>query len=158
VALIAAFEVAAVAAQESGGAGLMWRKPDVVIGDSYLQRWHLVPRNRLLNVYLHRFTGSDDDRALHDHPWPSMSLLLRGGMTEHFRTPGGERWRTLPWLRPVFRRAEFAHRLALRHGPAWTLFITGPKVREWGFLCAGGWRHWSAFTDETGQRVGRGCD
>lgn len=44
--------------------------------------------------------------------------------------------------------------------PAITLFITGPRVREWGFWCPKiGWRHWRVFTDpdNTGQ-IGRGCD
>ena len=32
-----------------------------------------------------------------------------------------------------------------------TLFIRGPKLREWGFHCASGWRHHSDFHT-------RGCD
>lgn len=32
--------------------------------DPYLLRWYIIP----LNVYLHKFMRSDDDRALHDHP------------------------------------------------------------------------------------------
>lgn len=140
----------------------MIRKPDVVIGEGYLQRWYLVPRNRFFNVYLHRFTGSDDDRALHDHPWHSVSFLVRGalreiravklnGLTVHAT-------RAVPRILPVFRRATLAHRLELVAGPAWTIFITGPKIREWGFRCPHGWRHWMDFTDETGHHIGRGCE
>lgn len=140
----------------------MKRSPDVVIGIDYLDRWYLVPRNRWLNVYLHRFRGSDDDRALHDHPWWSLSFLLAGHMVEHYRTdardPVLQRERWVPWLFPVLRSARFAHRLEVVEGPVWTLFITGPRVREWGFFCPAGWRHWSAFTDPSGNRIGRGCE
>lgn len=44
----------------------------------YLTRWHLIPRNRFFNVYLHFFVHGDDDRALHDHAWNSWSLILDG--------------------------------------------------------------------------------
>lgn len=49
----------------------------------YLTRWHVLPRNKWLNVYLHRFVHGDDDRALHDHPWHSASLILDGRYIEH---------------------------------------------------------------------------
>ena len=44
----------------------------------YLTRWHVLPRNKWFNIYLHRFIHGDDDRALHDHPWHSASLILDG--------------------------------------------------------------------------------
>lgn len=140
------------------------RAPDFVIGGDaspYLERWHLIPRNRLLNVYLHQFLRSDDDRAPHDHPWANLSWLLSGRYDEH--TPRGVRTRRQGAL--VVRRASSLHRIELTHGPVWTLFVTGPKVREWGFACpsssnAGGWRHWRDFTsaDDGGATVGKGCD
>ena len=61
----------------TGRATLTWlgslhrRPPDFVIGGAdrpYMRRWYLVPKNTQLNVYLHHFRRSDDDRALHDHP------------------------------------------------------------------------------------------
>ena len=48
-----------------------WPIKPKVIGKNYLSRWHIIPRNRYFNIYLHKFVGSDDDRALHDHPWRS---------------------------------------------------------------------------------------
>ncbi|MGE4307333.1 MAG: hypothetical protein AB7E24_25275 [Novosphingobium sp.] len=33
--------------------GIMQRSPDFVIGDNYLRRWWVVPRNRFCNAYLH---------------------------------------------------------------------------------------------------------
>jgi len=132
----------------------MRRAPDLRIGDDYLWRWYLIPRNRFFNIYLHRFAKSDDDRALHDHPWFSVSFLLRGEMLEHHFNGR----RHIPWLRPVFRSAKFAHRLELVQGPVWTLFITGPRIREWGFYCPQGWRHWTDFATLDGSQIGKGCD
>jgi hypothetical protein len=59
----------------------------------------------------------------------------------------------------VYRGPEFAHRLELIDGePAETLFITGPKIRSWGFHCPKGWVHWRDFVaqGDTGA-VGNGC-
>jgi hypothetical protein len=138
--------------------------PDLVVGGSdspYLLRWYVIPRNPLCNVYLHKFLRDDDDRALHDHPWPSVSFLLMGELWEVYKC--GEvsnHFRKLPWLKPVYRPAEFAHRLMLSitHEPAWTLFITGRKVREWGFWCPQGFKHWRDFVapDDSG-KIGKGC-
>lgn len=137
-------------------------KPHVTIGINYLERWHLIPRNRFLNIYLHKFSGSDDDRALHDHPWPSVSFLLKGELREFYRV--GERGkfklnanRTIKRFRPVFRSARHAHRLDLIGDTAWTLFITGPKLREWGFLCPNGWKHWTKMSTPDGKPIG-GCN
>ena len=115
--------------------------PDRVIGGDYLQRWYLLPRNHWCNVYLHKFGRSDDDRALHDHPWYSVSLLLKGELLEH----SFNRKRHIPWLWPVCRSAKFAHRLELVKGPVWTLFITGPRIRKWGFYAPHGWCYWRHF-------------
>lgn len=134
------------------------REPDFVIGtadDPYLRRWWLIPRNRFFNIYLHQVLRNDDDRALHDHPWWNVSVILKSGYYEI--TPKGRFRRRCPGL--VFRRATAAHRLELiDNKPAWSLFITGPKIREWGFLCPKGWRHWSEFTKPGNKgEVGIGC-
>jgi hypothetical protein len=60
---------------------LLSRQPHQIINNSqhpYLQRWYLLPRNRRLNIYLHRFVASDDPVGLHDHPWWFASLILHG--------------------------------------------------------------------------------
>lgn len=111
------------------------RPPDAVIGDNYLSRWYVIPRNRFFNIYMHKFTGSDDDRALHDHPWYSLSFLLKGELKEHMF----HKVRFVPWLFPILRSAKMAHRLELIKGPAVTLFITGPKIRAWGFHFPSNW-------------------
>lgn len=68
------------------------RPPDFIIGGSnrpYMLRWWLIRRNRFFNIYLHKFLRSDDDRALHDHPWLNMSYLLDGEYIEHSILAGG---------------------------------------------------------------------
>jgi hypothetical protein len=138
------------------------RDADAYIGgreDTYLVRWWLIPRNRFFNIYLHHFQRSDDDRALHDHPWWNISILLRGAYTEHTINAGGVNIRTVrsagDWK---FRYASEAHRIELHDGPCWTLFVTGPRIREWGFHCPQGWRHWRIFTNPTNSHVvGLGC-
>jgi hypothetical protein len=134
------------------------REPDQIIGGKerpYMLRWWVIPRNRFFNIYLHHFLRSDDDRALHDHPWWNLSILLRGRYLEHTR----DRIRLRHAGCMVLRRATCAHRIELIDGPVWTLFLTGPKIRSWGFHCPQGWRHWRKFTaaDDPGA-VGQGCD
>ena len=137
------------------------RPPDVVIGapgDPYMRRWWLIPRNPILNVYLHEICRDDAD-VPHDHPWPSLSFLIRGRLGEWFAVPNGQCHREIRRWRPVWRGSRFAHRLVLPgRESAWTIFITGPRLREWGFLCPRGWVHWKEFTapGAPGQ-IGRGC-
>lgn len=152
-------------------ARLTRRDPDFIIGGAeqpYLKRWWLIPRNRVFNIYLHNMLRDDDDRALHDHPWWNVSIILRGGYDEHMpKFP-----REWPWNRDlavqarragqiVLRRANAVHRLTLPTGNAesWSLFITGPVVRHWGFWCPNGWRFWREFVDgRDAGAVGRGCE
>ncbi len=140
------------------------REPDFIVaptGEPYMLRWYVIPRNRYLNVYLHSFLRSDDDRALHDHPWASLSICLENQYTEYIAGAEGkiERIETRRTGDVVFRSAARAHRVHLHAGPARTLFVTGPKVRTWGFHCPKGWRPWQEFCEpgEKG-RIGRGCD
>lgn len=138
------------------------REPDVIIGgadSAYMRRWWLIPRNRYFNIYLHHFLRSDDDRALHDHPWWNLSILLRGRYVEHTISAGGINQKTErrsgQWK---FRSATSAHRIELIDGPCWTVFLTGPNIRSWGFHCPRGWVHWKQFTKpENPGEIGRGC-
>ena len=142
------------------------RAPDFIIGGHehpYLLRWWLIPRNRFFNIYLHKFMRSDDDRAFHDHPWLWCSILLRGSYVEWSHPRVGD-----ALLAHVERfnagtirihRARYAHRLVVdQDASCWTLFITGPRTREWGFHCPNGWVPWFKFTnpDDPGA-VGKGC-
>lgn len=160
------------------------RAPDFIIGghdDPYLIRWYITPWRRWLDtppeqrrwwqwrwlskwlptIYLHEFRRSDDDRALHDHPWLfNASVLLSGQYTEHTIAAGGiHRRQVLTAGDTRFRWGAAPHRVELTDGDCHTLFVTGPVVRRWGFHCPdAGWVHWRDFTapDDAGA-VGRGC-
>lgn len=139
------------------------RKPDVLIGkagDTYMERWWVIPRNPVFNIYLHHFLRSDDDRALHDHPWFNASILLNGRYVEHTVAAGGVNRRVEYQAGAIkLRGPRYAHRIELIDGPCWSLFITGPKQREWGFHCPHGWRPWQQFVDSKNSgHIGRGCD
>jgi len=139
------------------------RDPDFVVGgraDPYLLRWWIIPRNRWFNIYLHEFRRSDDDRALHDHMYLNLSILLDGEYVEHGIQQGGVRTHVLrkagDW---VVRLPSRAHRIELLGRRTTTLFITGPRVRQWGFHCPNGWVHWKKFVDERDSgAIGKGCD
>lgn len=132
------------------------RRPDVIIGDDYLRRWWIAPRNRGTNVYLHEILRSDDERAMHDHPWQWTSFIIEGGYIEH--TPDGRFERKAGDI--VVKQATDLHRLVIPEGGrAVTLFTTGPIIREWGFACPQGWRHWRDFTaSDDPSQVGKGCE
>jgi hypothetical protein len=138
----------------------MLTESDVAIGgreDPYMLRWYIIPRNRWFNIYLHQFHRSDDDRALHDHPWWSLSLNLWGTMIEHQKD---DKRRLVETGDIIFRSATFAHRLELPNRiPAMTIFMTGPRIRTWGFHCPNGWRDWRVFTNPNDSSIiGPGCD
>lgn len=131
----------------------MWINPHLKIiledGGHYLYRWHLIPRNKWFNVYLHK-TMLDDHRVLHDHPWDNISIVLKGGYWE--TTPIKKEIQhdvyynghLIKWRHPgsiIRRKAEWSHRLSLFNGrPSWSLFITFRERRNWGFHTKYGWK------------------
>lgn len=122
------------------------REPDFVIGPHrnppYIRRWWVIPRNKFFNIYLHEVQQDDDDRALHDHPWYNMSYVVEGGYNEV--TPRG--WFPLLAGQVRFRRATALHRLELLGGKRTvTFFVTGPRIRDWGFDTPSGWIAWKDF-------------
>lgn len=140
---------------------VMHRSPDIQIGKAnpkgpYLNRWYLIPRNKYFNIYLHEFLRDDNDEALHDHPWWSLSFLLQGHLQEQRQTNAKMHYIAEGSI--VFRKAEFAHRLMIPitndsnffSKPLYskrpiTLFMTGPVIRPWGFHCLTGWVPWEKF-------------
>ena len=145
-------------------ARVMRRPANFVIGEHdqpYLVRWWVIPRNRFFNVYLHQFYRSDDDRALHDHPWWNVSLVLVGEYIEHRILAGGIHTMTRRKAGSlVARMARTAHRIELLpDSTCTTLFLAGPRVRDWGFHCLRGWVPWQRFTKAgAAGEIGAGCD
>lgn len=112
-------------AEEINGAG---RCP------TYLWRWILFS-TRWFKVYLHKFTGGDWSRDLHDHPKKFISVGLWGSYLEE-TVEGFKRYRA-PWIRTF--PAEHRHRLSTPWGICWTLVIVLKTVRAWGFWHKGRW-------------------
>lgn len=153
---------------QSWAQDVMLRKPDFVIGNPerpYMRRWWVVPRNAWCNVYLHEILRSDDDRALHDHVGDNTSFIIEGEYDEVL--PDNRVWPNLGTHtirraagETVYRQADWPHRLEVPEGVerVLSLFIVGPKIREWGFHCPNGWVHWERFTaGAQGELVGAGC-
>ena len=127
---------------------------DRVENEPYLERYYLFlrERNRFpFNVFLHKFLKSDPD-DVHDHPWPYATLILKGGYWEwipHFDTVGRKTGEYQVWRGPGHFRVSKAnsfHRIELDPDiTAWTLFMPGPKQRDWGFLVKNQWIQWEQY-------------
>lgn len=118
-------------------------------GELYLRRW-IIFECPLFGIYLHNILLPDDDRHLHDHPWPFASIVLRGYYIEEL--PGNSWGRLVQRLN--CKRSTDAHRIRLvGSARCWTLVLRGRKCREWGFHTEGGW----VEADEYQRRLERGA-
>jgi len=131
---------------------------------TYNAVWYREPFKWLLQrfdiaIRVHEILTSDDrDRGFHDHPWPYITIILKGGYIEV--TPiyvdgiyTGERRKYYAPGSILFRRAQSWHSLELPYAtspldgdvmpngrggwqeePCTTLFITFKYVQKWGFL------------------------
>jgi len=123
---------------------------DRVDNEPYLERYYVLfntRQHKVFNIYLHKFLKGDPD-DVHDHPWPYATLILSGGYYEwipQFTEDGKLNCEVRKWRGPGHFRIcspSSYHRIELKEGvTAWTLFITGPHKREWGFLVKNKWVH-----------------
>lgn len=123
-------------------------EPDHMIGrndEPYLRRWYMARNAQQGSIYLHQFLIGDESPHLHDHPWDWTALILDGRYREH--RPGGYAEHG-PGDVIGPRQAEDLHRIELIQGPVWTLFLTGPRRREWGFQTEAGWVPWQEYLGE----------
>ena len=121
---------------------------DRVSDEPYLERYYLFLKERSsfpFNIFLHKFLKSDPD-DVHDHPWPYATLILKGGYWEwipEFNAAGEKIGEVRKWRGPGHFRISSAtsyHRVELGNDvECWTLFMPGPKQREWGFLVQDQW-------------------
>jgi hypothetical protein len=125
-------------------------------GDLYMRRW-VAEIPALGGVRLHKIVRPDADRNLHDHPFDFVSIVLWGHYAERVAGLPGERVRRTGSIR--YFRAEHLHRITWgsffdrydpRHDgpPCWTLCISGPRRRVWGFHTAGGWVDYRTYLKE----------
>jgi hypothetical protein len=124
--------------------------------DPYLKRWYVI-RTEPFGLFIHKFIRSDEDRALHDHPWNFIIIPIWRGYIEHSQKKFVTVWRheaehmaqikRRVWpLMISIRPAEYQHRVELIEGkPAWSIFLRFKKRREWGFWPSGifyNWKQW----------------
>ena len=117
--------------------------PDRRTGADYMHRYYLFLKDRNwfpFNVTLHKIVRSDDP-IFHDHPWPYMTIVIKGGYYEHvpLTDSNGKKIGELSkWCGPgsiIKRKAHEMHYLELdAERPVTTLFFMGRQQREWGFL------------------------
>lgn len=114
----------------------------------YMNRYWLLPYGWLFKgksmldwaVRVHEILRSDED-TYHDHPWPYISVILRGGYFEVvpvFDKSGLYVGSKCKWYGPgsvLFRKAKSWHWLQVPGGETvWTLFITFNWQQKWGFM------------------------
>lgn len=107
---------------------------------TYLKRWYF--ETPWWSIRLHHWLAGDDPRYLHDHPWNFWTIVLWGKIYETTRF-GPNTSRTLldgfQWF-----NARYFHTVSVVK-PTWTLMITGPKTRYWGFLVDDKWMKSNKF-------------
>lgn len=127
------------------------RKPDVIVGEKYLKRWHIIPENPIFNIYYHEIRASDFDRHLHDHPFWWFSFMLRGSYIEH--TTKRVNGRSKGYF--TFKSPWRLHKLIMNdQDGANTIFITIFKIRKWGFQTEDGWVPNDKYLDKFGIQSG----
>lgn len=130
--------------------------------EPYLERYYIFLKDRKwfpFNVFIHKFLKSDPD-DVHDHPWPYATLILKGGYYEwvpEFDSNGKKINEIKLWRGPGhFRicRPTSYHRIEIDPNvTAWTMFMPGPKVREWGFLVNNVWIHNEQYLREQSEKA-----
>ena len=107
---------------------LKWSEPLGFPEKPYAKRW--VAEFGRFSVRLHHWFSSDDERAPHDHSWWFWTAILAGRYIDHsdegseVMFPGKVR----------FRPADHRHWVEIPSGKkCWTLLVTGPFVRPFGF-------------------------
>jgi hypothetical protein len=117
--------------------------PDRRTGSDYMHRYYIFLKDRKkfpFNVTIHKIVRSDDP-IFHDHPWPYITVILKGGYWEHtpvFNQQGKITSEKIVFKGPgsvIRRKAKDYHWLELNDDkPVTTMFFMGPQQREWGFL------------------------
>lgn len=115
----------------------------------YVRRWYV--ETPVGSIRIHHWLHSDDARALHDHTWWFWTFVLWGGYID--RTANGDERMKAPKM--AFRPANHAHTVQVDRGGCWTLLITGPQVRKWGFWVGKKWKKANKYFFENGMHV---CD
>lgn len=94
----------------------------------YFRRW-VIPLPLGYAIRIHNWLGEDDTRYLHDHPFWMVIICISGGYTDV--NDNGLDILRIGSIR--FRKATYKHSVTKPLPNTWTLLITGPDKRRWGF-------------------------
>lgn len=115
-----------------------WRSLDLIHdGRTFLRRRGLDSFDRV-GIFLHRIDGPDPGKDPHDHPWPFVTLILRGGYSEvvaDTRRAATSITTRRTWRRWSIHRMPLtvAHRIVAVEPGTISLVVRGRKSRRWGF-------------------------
>jgi hypothetical protein len=109
------------------------------------RRYHLFS-TPWFRCYLHRIFQADQDHHSHNHPWSFLGIILWGGYVERYTTvPVGADPLT---LKTDFRGrglgsvlwggGTYFHKIESMLRPTTSLFFTGIKTHEWGYMTLSG--------------------
>jgi hypothetical protein len=148
-------------------------RPREIIGPPdcpILTRWTLIKfASKGKKLLLHHFHPNADDRDLHDHPWPFVTIVLWGSYNDMkhcvcIAGRSGRAWSDCDLCdgtgfvvrehmrvgKVRYRSASHRHRTMVGPRGCWTLVITGPMQRDWGFWRDGRFWPWRSYEDEFG--------
>lgn len=110
---------------------IRWREPLGMFECPYAYRW--VFSLWLFSIRVHHFIRSDDKRHFHDHAWWFLTLVLKGGYVD-VSPEGRDVLKRFSWR---FRKAEHKHYVEVDKDGSWTILVTGPSIRKWGYWVEG---------------------
>jgi hypothetical protein len=144
-------------------------------GEPYLTRYYITGKNdRKLgegrSIFLHQFHSDDQGRELHNHPYAGTSYILKGGYFEERMfgigvpdsngefaafTPVTRTWYEPGDINEIPLNAFHRTDLGETGEECWTLFITGDRVKNWGFINRDT-KEFFAYMDKNEVREGNG--
>lgn len=112
--------------------------------ETYMERWWLKmwTAEDPISIRLHYIRRSDTDRAMHDHPWATTSIILDGHFVEvtpedQKQEPAKDRtnYKMIRYEQGsvISRKPTDRHRLIVPPGGVWTMFFMGAYEQMWGF-------------------------
>lgn len=99
----------------------------------YLWRLRIL-QTPLFGIYLHKLGTPDPRDTLHNHPWPFVSFVLRGGYTEFIPGPYYAQSHYVKRMNVKRFNNSFHWIAELDRTPTWTLVFVGRRRRVWGYM------------------------
>lgn len=115
-----------------------WAEPIGLKECPYAVRW--VFETPAFSIRVHKWISHDDPRYKHDHAWDFITFVLKGGYVDV-----GDKEDHLKRFSLRYRRSSHIHTVYPDDGGCWTILLTGPIVRQYGFWIGERFRRASKF-------------